>query len=311
MSAEPAAVRLREMTVEQRIVMCGCAEVGANLIPGLIEAGVQFSHFVVLTPEQGRKYEVSGYADLRSVAKRYGIPTYIPQSYALTHEADISFFRQNKFDLLIQGGWQRLFPEAVISSLSIGAIGVHGSADLLPKGRGRSPLNWSIIEGHRRFLMHLFIIKSGVDDGDVFAIEDFDITPFDDIETLYMKVSIMARRMLLAHLPALLAGNVRVTPQIGEPSYYPKRTPADGKINWESMTLAQIYNFIRAQTRPYPGAFGLLDGKTTRIWKARPFDTRIGYPGARYGEIVERFGERFVVNCRGGLLLVEDSETVE
>src|SRR4051794_37103363 len=100
MSAEPAAVQLREITAERRIVMCGCAEVGANLIPALIEAGVQFSHFVVLTPEQGRKYEVSGYADLRPVAKRYGIPTYVPQSYALTHEADISFFRQHKFDLL-------------------------------------------------------------------------------------------------------------------------------------------------------------------------------------------------------------------
>jgi methionyl-tRNA formyltransferase len=314
MSAECAGTsglgRLRAATAAKRVVMCGCAEVGANLIASLIDAGVRFSHFVALTPEQGRKYEISGYADLRPLAEQHGIPIYVPKSYALTDAADVAFFREGKFDLLIQGGWQRLFPPAVLETLSIGAVGAHGSSDFLPKGRGRSPLNWSLIEGRRRFLLHLFLIKAGVDDGDVFAVEDFDITPFDDIETLYLKVSLCTRRMLIQCLPDLLADKIEAWPQVGEPSYYPKRTPGDGLIDWEKMNVDQIYDFIRAQTRPYPGAFGPLDGRTLRIWKARPFDTRIRYPGAAYGEIVERFGERLLVNCRGGLLLVEDYETV-
>lgn len=299
---------LRAATTAKRIVMCGCAEVGANLITSLIEAGVQFSQFVVLKPEQGLKYGISGYTDLRPLAEQHGIPIYVPNGYALTDEADIAFFREGKFDLLIQGGWQRLFPAAVLETLSIGAVGVHGSSDFLPKGRGRSPLNWSLIEGRRRFLLHLFIIKPGADDGDVFAVQDFDITAFDDIETLYLKVSLAARRMLLHYLPDLLAGRVKVRPQIGEPSYYPKRSPDDGRIDWEVMDLHQIYDFVRAQTRPYPGAFGMLDGRLLRIWKARPFDTRMIYPQASYGAVVERFGDRLIVNCRGGLLLVEDYE---
>jgi methionyl-tRNA formyltransferase len=302
--------RLREQTTAKRIVMCGCAEVGANLIPSLLDAGVRFSHFVVLTPEQGRKYSVSGYADLRPLADRYRIPVYVPKTYALTDEADVAFFRGERFDLLIQGGWQRLFPAAILETLSIGAVGVHGSADYLPKGRGRSPLNWSLIEGRTRFLLHLFLIRPGVDDGDVFAVEDFDITPFDDIETLYLKVSMSARRMLLRHLLDLLENRIEFRPQLGEPTYYPKRTPEDGRIDWERMDLYQIYNFVRAQTRPYPGAFGILDGRMLRIWKARPFDTRLDYPEAPYGAIVERFGQRLLVNCRGGLLLVEDYETI-
>src|SRR5262245_10752974 len=179
--SEAAAIEhLRKQTESKRIVMCGCAEVGANLLPALLEAGVQFSQFVVLTPEQGRRYSVSGYADLRPLADRYGIPVYVPMTYALTDVADVAFFEEHRFDLLIQGGWQRLFPAAVLETLSIGAVGVHGSADHLPKGRGRSPLNWSLIEGRSRFLLHLFLIRPGVDDGDVFAFEDFDITPFDD-----------------------------------------------------------------------------------------------------------------------------------
>lgn len=300
--------RLRQLTSARRIVMCGCAQAGIDLVEQLIEAGVHFAHFVALTPEQGRKYNISGYADFAPLAQRHAIPIYAPETYALTAERDLAFFRENKFDLLIQGGWQRLFPQPVIESLAIGAVGGHGSADRLPKGRGRSPLNWSLIEGRKRFLLHLFMIKPGVDDGDVFAVEDFDITAHDDIETLYMKISIAARRMLLANLPDLLAGTIKVQPQVGEPSYYPKRTPEDGRIDWEAMGLDQIYNFIRAQTRPYPGAFGPVDGLMIRIWKARPFDTRMHYPGVAYGEVVERFGDRLVVSCRGGLLLVEDYE---
>lgn len=310
--SRPAAIELmREATGAQRLVMCGCAEVGANLIPPLIEAGVKFRHFVVLSSEQGLKYKVSGFADMRPLAERYGIPVYVPKTYSLTDPDDVAFFRDNQFDLLIQGGWQRLFPPAVLELLSIGAIGAHGSSDFLPKGRGRSPLNWSLIEGRRRFLLHMFLIKAGVDDGDVFAVEDFDITPFDDIETLYLKVSLCTRRMLLRNLPDLLAGRLPTRPQLGEPSYYPKRTPDDGRIDWEVMDVHQIYDFIRAQTRPYPGAFGPLDGRMLRVWKARPFDSRIDYPGVAYGAVVERFGKRLLVNCRGGLLLVEDFEPVE
>lgn len=313
MSAEStgAVEAIRAATSAKRIVMCGCAEVGANLIGPLIEAGVTFSHFVVLTPEQGAKYQISGYADLRDVAKKHGIPVYVPKTYALADPVDIAFFRDNKFDLLIQGGWQRLFPTAVLETLSIGAVGVHGSSDFLPKGRGRSPLNWSLIEGRKRFLLHLFLIKAGVDDGDVFAVENFDITPFDDIETLYLKVSLSTRRLLLGHLTDLLANKIDVRPQVGEPSYYAKRSPEDGRIDWDKLDVHQVYNFVRAQTRPYPGAFGPLDGRMLRIWKARPFDTRLDYPGADYGDVVERFGERLLVNCRGGLLLVEDYEAIE
>ncbi len=314
MSSEGVAgtdrMRLRRLTADKRIVMCGCAEVGVNLVAALLEAGVHFTHFVALTPEQGKTYGVAGYADFRPLAERHGIPIHVPKTYSLSDEADVAFFRDGRFDLLIQGGWQRLFPATVLETLAIGAVGAHGSADFLPKGRGRSPLNWSLIEGRRRFLLHLFLVKAGIDDGDVFAVDDFDITPFDDIETLYLKVALCTRRMLIQNLPDLLADTIRCWPQIGEPSYYAKRTPADGLIDWESMDLEQIYNFVRAQTRPYPGAFGPLDGRTLRIWKARPFDTRIRYPGATYGTVVERFGERLLVNCRGGLLLVEDYEAV-
>lgn len=294
-----------------KLVMCGCHEVGAELIPHLIRGGLRFGYFVCLTPEQAARHGVSGYVDLRPLAAEYGIPVYVPETYALRAEADVAFFRDHCFDLLIQGGWQRLFPQEVLETLRIGAVGVHGSSDFLPKGRGRSPLNWSIIEGRRRFIAHLFLIKPGADDGDVFDWQDFDINVHDNIRTVYRKLSIVSRRMLLRSVPQLLCGEIQTVPQTGVPGYYQKRTPADGRIDWEETDVHQLHDFIRAQTRPYPGAFGLLDGATCRIWDAQVFDTRITYPEAAYGEVVERFSDSLVVNCRGGLLLVTDWEQMQ
>ena len=292
----------------KKIVMCGCHELGWFLISDLLKDGFKFDYFVTLTQEQAEQYQVSGFRDFSDLARQYHIPIYTPEKYSLTGAGDIHFFQQHKFDLLIQGGWQRLFPDEVLQTLSIGAIGVHGSSDYLPKGRGRSPLNWSLIEGKQRFIMHLFIIQSGIDDGSIFDTEMFDINEFDTIKTLYFKNKIVTQQMILRSIPKLLDGSIQMHPQIGEPSYYPKRTPEDGLIDWQNMDVWQIYNFIRAQTRPYPGAFGPIQGTLYKIWHAQVFDTRISYPTAQYGDVVETFDNVLITNCRGGLLLIDDYE---
>ena len=294
--------------LNKKIVLAGCLEAGWELFQSLLKNGIVFDHIVTVHPSDMEKHVISGYKDFSDIAEEYNIPIYHVKSYSLKDRADIDFFKEHKFDLLIQGGWQRLFPEAVLDTLSIGAVGVHGSSDFLPKGRGRSPMNWSIIEDKKRFILHLFLIKPGVDDGDVFDYEIFDINEFDTIKTLYYKNTILTKRMILRNIPKLLSGDIKTTPQEGIPSYYPKRTPDDGLIDWEEMDVRFIYNFIRAQTRPYPGAFGLIDGKKYKIWGSKVFDTRISYPDFKYGTCVEKFGDDMIINCRGGLLLIDDYE---
>ncbi len=298
------------MNNNKKIVICGNHSGGKIVINALLEAGYKIDYFVCMTPEQGIQYNISGYYDYSELARQFHIPVYYPEKYTLNSEKDREFFADSKFDLLIQGGWQRLFPEHVISSLSIGAIGIHGSADFLPKGRGRSPMNWSLIEDKKRFIMQLFLIKPGVDDGDVFEHEIFDITPFDDIQTLYFKYGIVYKQMLLRSLTELLKGEVTVYPQRGVPTYYAKRTPENAVIDWESMDIRQIYNAVRAQTHPYPGVIASIDGQSIRIWKCRIFDTRITYRNAAYGKQVEQFEHRLLINCLGGLLLIDDYEII-
>ncbi len=293
-----------------RIVLCGVHVVAIPFVHRLIELGVEIDYIVTIDQETATRNKVSGWHDFSEFSKLYNIPIYFARRYDLKHEDDIGFFAEHGFDILIQGGWQRLFPTNVLSTLSVGAIGVHGSADFLPRGRGRSPLNWSLIQDRKRFLLHLFLIKPGVDDGDVIDVKDFDINEFDDIDTLYMKLSILNVRMHIEAIKNINSGKMNSYPQLGEATYFPKRSETDGEINWDTMDVHEIYNFVRAQTKPYPGAFALLESQWVRIWKCQPFDTRITYPDRRIGDVVERFTRGFVVNCAGGLLLVTDWENL-
>lgn len=295
-------------TAGKKIVMCGCLESGWEVIKDLLEAGIKISWFVTITPGKAKKAMVSGYADFTDLAKQYSIPVYYANKYSLNSEEDIEFFRKHKFDLLLQGGWQRLFHDIILSTLRVGAVGGHGSSEFLPKGRGRSPINWSIIEGKKRFIFHYFLIKPGIDNGDIFHYEMVDINEWDTCRTIYYKNSIVTKRVLKKWIPLLLEGKFTLFPQIGEPSYYLKRTPDDGRIDW-SLGVYEIYKFISALTHPYPGAFSHIDDSKIIFWEARPFDTRISYIGIEEGTIVELFrtGD-FVINCNSGLLLVSSYE---
>ena len=285
--------------------MAGCHEAGWDTVNHLLENGFKFDYFVSITEEEAQKNSVSGYKSFVDLAGRYNIPIYFAKTYSLKSSEDLEFFNKHNFDVLIQGGWQRLFPDNILSSLKLGAIGVHGSSEFLPKGRGRSPINWSLIEGKTRFILHYFLMKPGVDDGDVIFFEMFDINVWDTCKTVYYKVSILTARFYLEKLTSLINGDLRIHPQLGEPSYYLKRTESDGLIDWSQETNS-IYNLIRGITRPYPGAFSFIEGNKINIWSAQPFDTRIDIPNYINGQICFLFDKDIVVKVNGGLILITD-----
>ena len=293
--------------MDRKIVFCGCSSAGLEVLDFLISKNFEISHIVSLNSQQATQYNVSGYASFDEIARKNNIPIYFPKTYSLKDNDDISFFEKNNFDLLLLGGWQRLIPEIILSKLKIGGIGFHGSSEFLPKGRGRSPVNWSLIEGKTQFILHAFLMTPGIDDGDVITHEVFDINQLDTCQTIYYKISIIQKRILAEIIPKLVSNNFKHIPQTGEPSYYEKRTPDDGLIDW-SKSVHEIYNFVRALTRPYPGAFTFLNGQRLNIWKSQPFDSKIKYE-SKNGQIVEKFSTGdFVVSCKDGLLLITDYE---
>ncbi|KYG81132.1 methionyl-tRNA formyltransferase [Roseivirga echinicomitans] len=290
----------------KKIVMCGCHVAGYEAIGKMLASGLKIDYFVLVDKSKAERLQISGYIDYEPLAKAYGIPVYYVSKYTLNSAEDIEFFKRNEFDLLIQGGWQRLFPSVILDTLSIGAIGGHGSVEFLPKGRGRSPINWSLINGAERFIVHYFLIRPGIDNGDVFFYQMFDINQWDDVQSLYLKMSMITHRMYMEWVPKLLIGDFTVQPQVGIPTYFGKRTPEDGIIDWNK-PLMDIYNFVRALTKPYPGAFSFINDKKVTLYRVSPFDTRLDVPGQRIGEIVEVFQDgSFLIKCHGGLLRVTD-----
>ena len=251
---------------------------------------------------------ISGYRDLTSFAADIGCPLIEVSSYELAAEHDRLQLERLNIDLLIVAGWQRLIPEWLIRRCNVGAIGAHGSADGIFGGRGRSPQNWALIGDAKEFFLSIFWIDAGVDSGAIIDTSSFSLTPFDDIRTSYHKASLLTAQMIADAYASgrLIKSNGTAQDQNG--SYLPQRLPQDGAIDW-TRSSDEIYNFARALTRPYPGAFsGLPRGGTIVVWRARPFD----YACPRRcdpGEIVFVFDSGdLLVACGRGLLLLEDVE---
>ena len=292
--------------MDKKIDVCGSTDSGNDVVNHLLINGIKITHIVSLTPEQAKNSKVSGYKSFESLAQKFNTKISYPKEYSMNNESDSLLFENEKFDLLIVCGWQRLIPENILKTLKIGGIGSHGSSELLPKGRGRSPVNWSIIEGKTKFISQLFLLTPGIDDGDILHYQTFDINEWDTCETFYYKISLVMKQSLLNLIPKLLSGTFSRIPQEGEPTFYPKRTPEDGLIDWKT-SVTEIHNFIKAITRPYPGAFSFINKQKIMFWKAQPFDHTIIFDNVKLGEIVEKFSTGdFIVKCIDGTLLVTD-----
>ncbi|RLL46913.1 hypothetical protein D8M04_06870 [Oceanobacillus piezotolerans] len=261
---------------------------------------------LIVTVADDKKSTISGYTDLQACAKKLGVPVYIVSSYSLKDKKDVEFFTNHSFDLGISVGWQRIIPAEILAQFKTGLFGFHGSAGHLPFGKGRSPLNWSLIKGHTRFINHCFQYSSKPDDGKIFSTEMFEINQFDTIQTLQYKVLLVGKKQLRQLIESYQNGKVKLFSQSkNHTTWYPKRTPDDGKIDITASTN-EIYNLIRGVSHPFPGAFLLsVDQKKLFIWEAYPFDQLIDTFDFWVGEVIEMFGKDAVVKTIDGSILIK------
>ncbi|MEB3185797.1 MAG: hypothetical protein VKM97_07930, partial [Cyanobacteriota bacterium] len=229
------------------------------------------------------------------------------ESYALTSENDKSCLLGLDIEFLWVSGWQRLIPGWLLDHVSTCILGGHGSPDGITKGRGRSPQNWALILGAQKFCISLFMIKSGIDDGDILAERWFSYNQYDDILTSYYKSSLCMGEMVLEFFRNPDLAISKAMPQVGNASYYPQRIEDDGWVDW-SLNQLEISRICRALARPYPGLRAVIkhdsDCINLRIWKCLPFDDSVG---GHLGVIDAVFCTgSFLVNCGDGRMLVED-----
>lgn len=284
-----------------------CAvEAGIDVLRSLSQR-LKLAGIIGLAPKE-RGDAVSGYRDLTSLAEEIGCPLVLAQSYGLSTVHDQKKIEMLNIDILLVVGWQRLIPDWLLRHCHIGAIGAHGSVDGISGGRGRSPQNWALLGGATEFFLSIFWLDVGIDSGTVIDTQSFSLTPFDDIRTSYHKASLLTAQMIAkAHSSGRLS-KPNGTVQDPHASYLPQRLPQDGAVDWKRAS-SDVYNFIRALTRPYPGASSDLPGGGRMvIWRARPFDFPL-WMEPNPGEVVFLFDNGdFLVACGCGLLLIEDVE---
>lgn len=159
-----------------------------------------------------------------------------------------------------------MIPKKTRELTTYGAWGIHAS--LLPKYAGGAPLNWAIINGEKETGVTLFRMEDGVDDGDIIAQKSYSIEYEDTIKEVYVKATDASKKILNKVLHNI--NNVVFKAQNKKNiEVYPQRKPEDGEIDF-SKTSIELYNFIRAQSSPYPGAFiRTIDGKKIIIEKVR------------------------------------------
>jgi methionyl-tRNA formyltransferase len=174
-----------------------------------------------------------------------------------------------KPDVIFSFYYRNMIPREILAVPKIGAFNLHGS--LLPKFRGRCPVNWVLIEGEKTTGITLHAMVEKPDAGDIVAQRAIDISFDDNARSLFMKMAKEARTLMKEVLPLIQNGSFQRTPQasLGSSSYFGGRKPEDGLIAWNKDAVS-IYNLTRATTHPYPGAFSYLDGKKFFVWQAYP-----------------------------------------
>jgi len=293
-----------------KIAVFGCKHTTLDLIKSLLNNHINIDYCISITQEKAEEQKVAGFLNLKPILEELKIKTIYCEKYNLDSDYDRENISSLSLDLILCIGWQRLIPKWLLDQLSIGAFGMHGSNKPLPHGRGRSPMNWSIIQNKDIFFTHLFQYLPGVDDGPVIGFQKFDINKWDDSHSLHLKNTIAMSKLCIEFIPLLIKGKAKKFPQHNiSPTYFPKRSEEDGIIYWEDSVL-DIYNLIRAVTKPFPGAYSYINNEINNkiiIWKAYPFDTRLEWNDSSYGEILEVFYDKsFLVKTADASLLITE-----
>ncbi len=296
--------------MEYKVIVFGVKDTSENIVTFIHENICPVDLVITISPEVTRKNQVSGYQGLAFLRDKYGINVHEAESYYLTDEKTRKFLEENEFDIGISMGWQRLIPPYVLDKFRYGIYGFHGNCGYLPFGRGRSPLNWSIILGDTRFNLNLFRYDEKADSPNIFATEMFSITPHDDIRTAQYKNLICSKRMIRKLLDAYKTGSVMIRKESKDfDSWYAKRTAEDGKIDFR-MRTREIYNLIRGVTDPFPGAYASVDGARIVVWQAHPFDEMIDFSSYTPGQVIDIFDGKLIVRTLDGSLLIDRYECI-
>ena len=271
-----------------KLIFMGTPDFSATVLKGLLESDQYEVLAVVTQPDRavGRKKEIR-MTPVKEVALSYGLPIYQPEK--LSGSPEMEAIMNLGADGIVTAAFGQFLPSKLLASMDF-AVNVHAS--LLPKHRGGAPIHYALIQGDEEAGVTIMEMVKEMDAGDMISRRSIPITDEDNVGTLFEKLAIVGRDLLLDTLPAYLAGDIQ--PEAQDPSqvtFSPNIRPEEERLDW-TKTNRQLFNQIRGMN-PWPVAHTLWQGGRFKIYEAELADGD-GQPG----EILE-IGKRQLLVATG------------
>ncbi len=267
--------------------------IGCTGIKALLGNG--FDIAAVFTHKDDPKENI-WFDSVAELAASRNIPVYAPED--INHPLWVQKIKDMAPEIIFSFYYRNLVRSPILDIPPHGCLNLHGS--LLPRYRGRVPLNWVLVNGETETGVTLHYMTPRPDDGDIVKQATIQIAEDDTAASLHNKAATATGEMLDEILPALRAGKAPRDPQDhGEASYYGGRTPADGEIDWAA-SAASVRNLVRAVTRPFPGAFSHMGDRKCLFWTVSEVS---GEKDAKPGAVLS--ANPLVIACETGALRIE------
>ncbi len=279
-----------------KCVVLGYHNMGCAGIEALLDAGFEIS--AVFTHRDNPSENI-WFDSVAECASRHNIPAFAPED--INHPVWVNRIKAMEPDFIFSFYYRSLIKADLLAVPSKGCINLHGS--LLPKYRGRVPINWAIINGEKETGVTMHYMTEKADAGDIISQKKIEITGCDTAKTVFDKAVAAAKEMLAETLPLIRDGKAPRIPQDHDAAtVFRGRTPADGEINW-AKSAVEVNNLIRAVTKPYPGAFSFLGDRKCFIWSAKVLDSNNGMAP---GTVIS--SNPLVIACKEGAIEVLSAE---
>ncbi len=291
-----------------RYVLFLCGRVGYEAIRIFAEHKCRIVHVFV---ESEHAHEHEKFCEkLIKECEKNGIRYYVD---AKRQEIEECFSQEIKLkhspDYIMSFGYRKMIPSGILKSAKVAALGTHFSP--LPRYRGFAPLNWLLINGEEMTAVNLFILEEEVDSGDILDQELVRIDYGDDINSLLSKCILAFRKVMSRVIPKLEQARIEARRQDSSLATYTcARSPEDGLIEW-NWPARRIYNFVRAQTYPYPGAYTYIGERKLVVWSCEEYEIP-EYVGRIPGKVIKLLeGRGVAILCGEGAILLKSVQLGE
>jgi methionyl-tRNA formyltransferase len=267
--------------------------VGVRCLSVLLDQGVRIP---LVVTHRDSPQETIWFASVADLARSHELPVIMPDN--VNDAVVVEQIAKLQPDFLFSFYYRQMLKPALLGTAKCGAYNMHGS--LLPKYRGRVPVNWAIINGERETGATLHQMVEKPDAGHIVDQQAVPILENDNAQEVFNKVTVAAEIVLHRALPGLIAGTARLTPQdLSQGGYFAGRKAEDGAIDWNK-GAREVHNLVRALAPPYPGAFEKLGSATVTILRTRLIPTEKYKAGETNRSRIALSDGKLVARCGDG-----------